>query len=119
MLVVDATHSDNDRVAARALRAGARAVLTPELPTDQIAKVLTTLAQLPDARRREEYELITNPAKMPVTITVTGAKGGIGKSLLTVNLAVSFARKYPDQVVLVDFYGQFGNTVWPVSRPWC
>lgn len=111
VLVVDATHSDNDRVAARALRAGARAVLTPELPTDQIAKVLTTLAQLPDARRREEYELITNPAKMPVTITVTGAKGGIGKSLLTVNLAVSFARKYPDQVVLVDFYGQFGNTV--------
>jgi cellulose biosynthesis protein BcsQ len=46
---------------------------------------------------------------MPVTIAVTGAKGGIGKSTTTVNLAVSFARKYPGQVVLIDFYGQYGN----------
>lgn len=110
VLMVGGARSDDGRVAGRALRAGARAVLAPELPTDQIVEVLAGLAELPTARRREEYELITNPAKMPVTISVTGAKGGIGKSLLTANLAVSFARKHPDQVVLVDFYGQFGNT---------
>jgi pilus assembly protein CpaE len=46
---------------------------------------------------------------MPVTISVTGAKGGIGKSMTTVNLAVSFARKHSGQVVLIDFYGQYGN----------
>jgi len=74
-----------------------------------LVELLSQLCDLQAARSRPEYELITNPAKMPVTIAVTGAKGGIGKSLTTVNLAVSFARKYPGQVVLVDFYGQYGN----------
>lgn len=109
-LMVSRPRADDERVVSRALLAGARAVLAPDLATDQIVEVLTSLADLPLARGREEYELITDPAKMPVTIAVTGAKGGIGKSLLTANLAVSFARKHPDQVVLVDFYGQFGNT---------
>lgn len=110
VLLVDGPRAEDVRVASRALLAGARAVLSPDMPTDQFVEVLASLAELPAARSREEYDLITDPEKMPVTISVTGAKGGIGKSLLTANLAVDFARRHPDQVALIDFYGQFGNT---------
>ncbi len=105
------TERAGDRAAINtALRSGARAVVDPAMPVAGLIEVLESLAGLREGRERPEYELITDPAKMPVTISVTGAKGGIGKSLITTNLAVSFARKYPDQAVLVDFYGQYGNT---------
>ncbi len=109
VLMVPTERAADPRVVNAALRAGARAVLDPAVPVAQLIEVLETLAGLSAGRERPEYELITDPAKMPVTIAVTGAKGGIGKSLITANLAVSFARKYPDQTVLVDFYGQYGN----------
>ncbi|MGD9498557.1 MAG: CpaE family protein [Armatimonadota bacterium] len=100
----------NDRVVInRALRSGARAVIDTGITIEELVEVLEGLAELPAGRQRPEYDLVTDPAKMPVTIAVTGAKGGIGKSLLATNLAVIFARKYPRQTVLVDFYGQYGN----------
>lgn len=109
VLMVPTTRISDRSVFDAALRAGARAVVDPALPVEQLIEILDTLAHLKEGRNRPEYELITDPAKMPVTISVTGAKGGIGKSLIAANLAVTFAQKYPDQVVLVDFYGQFGN----------
>ncbi len=109
VLLVDAERGESTEVVARALRAGARAVISPSTPADQLLDLLGELSAITEARKRPEYELVTDPSKMPVTIAVTGAKGGTGKSILSVNLAVTFARKYAGQVVLVDFYGQFGN----------
>ncbi len=109
VLMVPEGRADRPEVIGQALRAGARAVIDPGIKPDVLVDLLAQLSDLQTARSRPEYELITDPAKMPVTIAVTGAKGGIGKSLITVNLAVSFAREYPGQVVLIDFYGQYGN----------
>lgn len=109
VLMVDGERSGQPDVIARALRAGARAVIGPDIGSDGLMDLLTTLSEITTGRRRPEYDLITDPAKMPVTIAVTGAKGGIGKSMTAVNLAVSFARKHPGEVVLIDFYGQYGN----------
>ncbi len=109
VLMAPEGRADQAEVITLALRAGARAVIGPDIKPDALVELLSRLSDLQSARTRPEYELITNPEKMPVTISVTGAKGGIGKSLISVNLAVSFARKYPGQVALVDFYGQYGN----------
>jgi pilus assembly protein CpaE len=46
---------------------------------------------------------------MPVTIAVTAARGGAGRTTVAVNLAVLFAKRFPEQVALVDFHGQFGD----------
>jgi pilus assembly protein CpaE len=109
VLMVPQERVDEPEVVNRALRAGARAVIGPGTKPEQLVELLIQLKEITAARTRPEYDLITDPEKMPVTISVTGAKGGIGKSMLTVNLATSFARKYRDQVALVDFYGQYGN----------
>lgn len=109
VLMVPTERLDEDEVISDALLAGARAVVSPTMPVEELVATLERLADIALERERPEYELITDPAKMPVTIAVTGAKGGIGKSMITVNLAVHFARQYQGQVVLVDFYGQYGN----------
>jgi pilus assembly protein CpaE len=51
-------------------------------------------------------------------ITVFGAKGGVGKSTLTVNLASALARLSPGQVVIVDLDLEFGAVAAMLScRP--
>ncbi|MFO8081671.1 MAG: response regulator [Armatimonadota bacterium] len=109
VLMVAEGRSHQQEVIDRALRSGARAVIGPETGAEGLVSLLAQLATVTAARNRPEYDLITDPAKMPVTISVTGAKGGIGKSMITVNLAVSFARQHPGEAVLIDFYGQYGN----------
>ena len=42
-------------------------------------------------------------------ITITGAKGGIGKSIIAVNLAVALRRSLQSRVVIVDADTQFGD----------
>jgi pilus assembly protein CpaE len=109
VLLVDHSRLGNENVNRRALRAGARAVLALDSPTEVLLETLASLSELTERRQRPEYELITDPMKMPVTIAITGAKGGIGKTTLAANLAVSFARRFHGEVLLVDFYGQYGN----------
>jgi pilus assembly protein CpaE len=109
VLLAEVDRAARADVTTRALRAGARAVLSTEIPTETLTETLDSLANLTKLRDQPEYELITDPMKMPVAIAVTGAKGGVGKTTIATNLAVSFARRFPDEVLLVDFYGQYGN----------
>jgi len=99
----------NEDTLQRALRVGARAVAPEDASAEALSQLLGDLVQLGDGRAEPEYELITDPERMPVMVAITGAKGGIGKTTIAVNLAVSFAQRYPGQVALVDFYGQYGN----------
>ena len=108
-LLVAPDRAANADVTTRALRAGARAVLSTESSTETLESTLDNLVTLKTLRSQPEYELVVDPMKMPVTIAITGAKGGIGKTTIASNLAVSFAKRFPDEVLLVDFYGQYGN----------
>ena len=108
-LLAEPDRAARSDVTTRALRAGARAVLSTESPAEVLTETLHNLANLTDLRAQPEYELITDPMKMPVAIAITGAKGGIGKTTVASNLAVNFAKRFPDEVLLVDFYGQYAN----------
>ena len=109
VLLVEPERLDDEGVTRRALHVGARAVLSTECDAAPLLETLHDLAALTELRNQPEYELISDPMKMPVTIAITGAKGGIGKTTIATNLAVSFARRFRDEVLLVDVYGQYGN----------
>ncbi len=93
----------------RAMAAGARGVApenaSPERLTDTIAQVAT----LKEIRQEPEFPLVTDPERMPISIAVTSTRGGAGKTTLAVNLAVAFANRFPDHVVLVDCHSQFSD----------
>jgi len=93
----------------KGMRAGARAVVKREAAPAKLGELVTQLAQLRKIKQSDQYAIVTDPARLPVTVAITSAKGGVGKTTIAANLAVLFAKRFPGQVVLVDFYGQFGD----------
>jgi pilus assembly protein CpaE len=108
VLMVDALSTD---VLQRALRAGVKDVLAAPVPAGELAlaveRVGGTLAPVTPTT------LATEASGAPVgygrLITVFSTKGGAGKSVIAVNLAVSLARRSDRPVVLVDADLQFGD----------
>ncbi|HUV06069.1 MAG TPA: AAA family ATPase [Armatimonadota bacterium] len=92
-----------------AMRAGARAVITKPLDDSQLRTVINELAEL--RKRRESPEVLDwrDPSRFPKVVSVTGAKGGVGKTTIAVNLAVLLAKRLPNRVAIVDLYTQFGD----------
>jgi pilus assembly protein CpaE len=105
----------SDAEIQRALRAGARGYLPHPFGHDDLLARLKDLAGLPRLRDTADFQRLTDLEQMPTTISVTGAKGGVGKTTIAVNLAVASAQagisargRDDAQTVLVDFYSQFG-----------
>lgn len=100
---------ESDATLRRAMASGVRAVAPADAPGPTLAEVLGSVSEIRNVREDAEYPLVTDPQRMPRSIAVTGARGGVGKTTVAVNLAVTFAKRHPGQVVLVDFPGQFGD----------
>jgi len=108
-VLIVAPESNNQETWQQAMRAGARGLLEADATADQFLEVIREAGSIKQHKEQPEYKLVTDPTKMPVTIAVTGAKGGIGKTTIATNLAICLQQKFPGQVVLVDFVGQFGD----------
>ncbi len=97
---------NSDRDLRRAMRAGAREVVCRTAgPAELRAAVQAVHAE--HLRRRS-----ASPAESPAlgkVVAVSGAKGGIGKTTLAVNLAAALAAETGERAVLVDLYTQFGD----------
>ena len=93
----------------RAMRVGARACVKAGTDGLELLETISDFAVMQERRHSREYALVTDPTKMPVAIAVSAAKGGVGKTTLATNLAVTLAERSPNEAVLVDFYSQYGD----------
>ena len=101
--------SDGPDSLRRALRAGAREMVGRPITRERLRETMIGVAGLRSIAETPEYRIVTDPTRVPQTISVTGAKGGVGKTTLSTNLAVAIAREAPGQTVLIDMYSQFGD----------
>jgi len=100
-LVVTAAHMEPGLI-RQAMRQGAREFLPqPFQPEEVHTALVSILAMHKSASRPEEHA-----ARV---ITLFGAKGGVGATTLTTNLAVQLARAQAAEVLVLDLNLQFGN----------
>jgi len=97
-----------------ALRAGARDVIAPGLPLADLRAALARAAETA-VRRQATSSLHAHDATPGRVITVLGAKGGSGKTMIASNLAVALAKGAPGRVAVVDLDLQFGDVASAVS----
>ncbi len=99
--------SDPDTdLALRAMRVGVREILSPSISDDELSVLLHRASGTAAARLSGGG---TAPVEDSTVVVVMSAKGGVGKSTVATNLAVSLARLRPMEVVLVDLDSQFGD----------
>src|ERR1035437_4788540 len=89
------TEEGSSTALQRALRAGARATVSPEAPAETLQNLVAEIAALRGCTSTPEYQLVTDPTRVPISIAVTSAKGGVGKTTIAANLALCLAHKYP------------------------
>lgn len=93
----------------RAMVAGARDYLVkPVKPEDLSRAVYGVLEQEEKKRLRADGQTLDAPSRGTV-ITVFGAKGGIGKTTISTNLAVTLAKMTGANVCLLDMDTRFGD----------
>jgi pilus assembly protein CpaE len=93
----------------RAMVAGARDyIIKPVKPEDLTRAIYGVMEQEERRRMRVSGERPEAPARGTV-ITVFGAKGGIGKTTISTNLATALVRATSSTVVLVDMDTRFGD----------
>jgi pilus assembly protein CpaE len=91
-----------------ALRAGARDVLSPDIPVGDLRQALDRALETAQ-RRRATLGHDTDSSKLSRTISIVSPKGGSGKTTVATNLAVGLAQRAPGEVVVIDLDLQFGD----------
>jgi pilus assembly protein CpaE len=93
----------------RVLQAGANDYLVRPIQVEDLREMARRFLAAEELRNSAEYRTALDPSNFPRTICVTGGKGGIGKTTIACNLAVTLSTMHPESTVLVDLYTQFGD----------
>jgi pilus assembly protein CpaE len=101
----------------KAMLAGVKDYLTaPVKEEDLINSINTVLAQEERRQARMSGEM-DEPVAAGTVITVFGAKGGIGKTTISTNLATALVQKTNQSVVVLDLDTRFGDVAILMDIP--
>lgn len=82
-------------------------------PFDLDTAINTIIGAYDKERERRDYinrtSLLDDNKKEPKVITVFSTKGGVGKTTIAVNTAISIAKETGDKVAIIDLDLQFGD----------
>ncbi len=92
----------------KAMVAGVRDYLSANAPAEEIRRAIVSIHEIETARRNAltKGEAAT---RLGTIVTVFGVKGGIGKSTVSSNMAVSLAQETKQHVAMLDLDLQFGD----------
>jgi pilus assembly protein CpaE len=107
-VVVYSSSRDID-MARRAMLAGARDFMTLPASAEEIGRSIVSVLESEERRQMRLRGQTASWGPQGSVFTVFGAKGGIGKTTLAVNLAVALTQETAQSVVLVDGDSGFGD----------
>lgn len=91
-------------------------LITPVREEDLVSSVHSVLAQEERKRARISGEM-DEPLACGTVLTIFGAKGGIGKTTISTNLAAALVQKTNQSVVIVDLDTRFGDVAILMDMP--
>lgn len=100
----------------RAMRAGVRDYLIRPLDAETLREAIFSALEQEERRQLRRSGHYT-PAVRGTVVTVTGAKGGVGKSVVAINLALALRRVTGRSVALVDADTHFGDVATMLNLP--
>ncbi len=100
--------------AQKLVRAGAYDYLVQPLEADELISAVKDIVSVSRQRQEKFSEIISGRSagktkRQGKVLSVFSTKGGVGRSLLAVNLACSFRKQTEKRVALVDLDLQFGD----------
>ncbi|HLH72916.1 MAG TPA: AAA family ATPase, partial [Chloroflexota bacterium] len=113
-IVVTSSLSDRD-VMRKAMRAGARDYLSKPIGRDDLARAVLALCEVEQKKQGLSSSALQKVVQSGDVFVLSGAKGGIGKTTLAVNLAAAIATESQQRVALVDLDLQMGDVALMLS----
>ncbi len=101
----------------RAMVAGARDYLIKPVKPEELIRSIHGVLEQEERKRMRLAGQTTETAARGTVITVFGAKGGIGKTTISTNLATALVRCTDSSVVLVDMDTRFGDVAIMMDVP--
>ncbi len=107
-ILLYSTMDDADSI-RRAMVFGARDYLVKPLQAAGVREAVHRALEQEERRQMRRAGQLASVEARGTVITVTGAKGGIGKSVLSVNLALALRKQTGKAVAVIDADTQFGD----------
>ncbi len=107
-IVVYSSQSDAASV-RRAMVSGARDYLVKPPRPEELARAIYGVLEQEERRRSRVMGETAATAARGTVVTVFGAKGGIGKTTISTNLAAALAKNSNSSVAIVDMDTRFGD----------
>lgn len=100
----------------RAMRSGVRDYLVRPLDVEMLRDAVFSALEQEEQRQLRRTGQVASTVRGTV-VTVTGAKGGVGKSVIAINLALALRRATGRSVALVDADTHFGDIATMLNLP--